>query len=91
MLLQTRNKFFYQHQKKLTIVSDIYNWMKSEKIERHFEAFQKHEIDGKALLELKFLLNSPQQQFSNFQALCEKMGIEKVGEILKLSSAIRKL
>ena len=68
--------------------------MKAEKIEHHYETLQSHGFDGRALLELKYLLTSPQQLsqvFANFQEVCKEMGIEKIGEILKLSSAIRKL
>jgi len=71
-------------------LEDMRQWMIAERIDRHFEIFKKHEFDGRALLELKSLLNAPQPSFfATFKEMCKELGILGYGDILRLCSAIR--
>eukprot|EP00026_Physarum_polycephalum_P005612 Phypoly_transcript_05647.p1 GENE.Phypoly_transcript_05647~~Phypoly_transcript_05647.p1 ORF type:complete len:615 (-),score=88.60 Phypoly_transcript_05647:6-1850(-) len=68
---------------------DMTNWMKENHIEHLQELFDKHKIDGVALLELKRLHTI---DLSYCLDLVSKLlQIVELGEILKISSAIHKL
>lgn len=60
--------------------------MKKEHIEHLFELFQKHEIGGRALNELKHHLSLP-----TFPSFLQQLGLVKVGEMLLVAAAIRNL
>lgn len=68
------------------IVVEIHEWLKAKGIDHLYEHFEKHEIDGEALNELKQHLQLP-----TFPAFLQQLGLVKVGEMLKLSAALRKL
>jgi hypothetical protein len=70
-------------------LQDMLKWMQEEKIEHHYETFKKHKFDGHALMELK-ALHTPQQP-TFFKDICKELGILEIGEILRLSAAIRRL
>jgi hypothetical protein len=63
-------------------------WMQSEGIERHHTAFVDHKIDGQTLMEFGLLLRTSSPLVSSLFAL---LNITEVGEILKITAAIRKL
>jgi len=67
---------------------NLLSWMQAEGIDKHREAFVKHKIDGRALLEIKALLLSPQSVLSFLSA---HLGITEIGELLCITAAIRKL
>jgi len=67
---------------------EMYQWMKDEHIDQHYEAFSKHKFTGRALMELR--LSIP-KQLSFFKDMCKDMGLNEYGEILCLAAAIRKL
>ena len=72
----------------LSIIKEVHEWMKQEKLEHHFETLAQNGFNGPALAELKFhSLNQP----TYFEHICEKLGIVKTGEILQFSGAIRRL
>jgi len=66
----------------------LLQWMQSEGIENHHEAFVKHKIDSmEALLEFKNLLRDSSPLIASIFTL---LNITQVGEILKITSALRK-
>ena len=70
----------------LHFISEIQEWLKSEKIDHHFEALKKHKFDGKALVELKALLLPPNPSY-----VSDLLKITELGETLRLFAAIRRL
>ena len=73
----------------LSFISEIQEWLKSEKIDHHFEALKKHKFDGKALVELKALLLPPNPSFLSY--VSDLLKITELGETLRLFAAIRRL
>lgn len=68
------------------ILLDVHVWMQAEKIDHHFESFQKHKFNGEALAVLK-QTQGPLQLIP----ICEKLGIVEVGEALRIAAAIHRL
>jgi len=66
---------------------DVREWMKTERIEQHFELFQTKELDGRALSELKRLISLNPAFLLKFFS---KLGIVE-GQMLYLSDAIHRL
>eukprot|EP00026_Physarum_polycephalum_P018985 Phypoly_transcript_20798.p1 GENE.Phypoly_transcript_20798~~Phypoly_transcript_20798.p1 ORF type:complete len:192 (+),score=29.60 Phypoly_transcript_20798:42-578(+) len=69
-------------------LEDLLPWMKAERIEKHHAIFLRHKLDGKALLALKPLVAPASPNFFPFFNM---MGIQEIGEMLRLSTAIMKL
>lgn len=66
--------------------------MKAEGIEQHQAVFsQQKMMNGKALAELKVLLFAPQPLSSLPPFFREWLGIQELGEMLLIISALRKL
>lgn len=65
--------------------------MKREGIEKHYDKFVKQAFDGRALLELKIILNTSKNSTSFLSFLSEKLSIPQLGDVLRISAALRKL
>lgn len=66
--------------------------MTTEKIETQYETFIQHKFDGRSLLELKTLLLSPQNNIPSFFAFFfDRLNITDVGEMLRITAALRNL
>ena len=72
-------------------LADVHKWMKEVAcIDRPLSLFHEHQFDGHALSELHHL-HTLHPSSSLLPHLCQLFGLFKLGEVLRLSAAIRNL